>query len=505
MMKLTVLMLAAALVGGSVSAQTAGGEVVRQYAASRPIQGQYIVVFKQNVTNAAALSAQLEGQSGAQVLYRYQNSIKGFAARMSPQAAEALMRNPNVELVEQDATVSLSEAPLQPPLTQTPATWGLDRVDQSARPLDGNYTYRYTGAGVYAFVIDTGILAGHSEFGDRRLSGFSAIVDATGDSDCNGHGTHVAGTVGGTNYGVAKGVWLVPVRVLGCNGSGTSSGVVAGVDWVAGRTDMRPAVANMSLGGGLSTATNSAVARAVAAGVTMVVAAGNDNRNACNYSPASEPSAITVGSTTNTDARSSFSNFGTCVDIFAPGSSITSAWHTSTTAINTISGTSMASPHVAGAAALRLAANPTATPAQVATAVITSAVSGVVTSAGTGSPNLLVQTMADPVAPVDVAISSLTATTSKSSRGWAATATVRVGQASSPTFGVTGATVTGRWSSGADFSCVTGANGTCAGSTGTLKNTVTSVTLTISNISGRAMVYQPDSNATTAVTVVRPQ
>jgi subtilisin family serine protease len=501
-MKLKALALAALVVSGSAWAQQATGENVRQFGASRPIQGQFIVVFKQNVSNPTALSAQLEAQAGAQVLHRYQHAIKGFSARMSAQAAEALVRNPNVDFVEQDATVSLSEVRIDPPITQTPATWGLDRIDQSSRTLNNQYTYRYTGSGIYAFIIDTGILAGHGEFGTRRVSGFSAFADATGDSDCNGHGTHVAGTVGGNAYGVAKGVTLVPVRVLGCTGSGSLSGVISGVDWVAGQTTMRPAVANMSLGSSFSSSVNTAVAGAVTAGVTMVVAAGNDNRNACNYSPASTPSAITVGSTTSTDARSSFSNFGSCVDIFAPGSSITSAWYTSTTATSTISGTSMASPHVAGAAVLRLAANPTATPAQVAAAVINSAVSGVVTSAGTGSPNLLLQTMADPPTPINVAIASLTATTAKSSRGWSATATVRIGQADSLTLVVPGATVTGRWSNGSNFSCVTTASGTCSGSTGTLKSNLGSVTLTVSSVSGPAMTYQP--NSTTAVTVNRP-
>jgi subtilisin family serine protease len=262
-----------------------------------------------------------------------------------------------VEFVEQDAAVSLSEARIEPTAFQNGATWGLDRIDQAARPLDGQYRYRYSGAGVYAFIIDTGILAGHVDFGTRRLSGYSVFVDGYGDSDCNGHGTHVAGTVGGATWGVAKTVTLVPVRVLDCAGSGSWSGVIAGVDWVAGQTGMRPAVANMSLGGGKSTSVNAAVARAHDQGVTMVVAAGNSNANACNYSPASEPKAVTVGATTSTDARASYSNFGSCLDLFAPGSSITSAWYTSTADTKTISGTSMASPHAAGALALLASRN----------------------------------------------------------------------------------------------------------------------------------------------------
>jgi serine protease len=223
-------------------------------------------------------------------------------------------------------------------------------------------------------------------------NGYTAINDGRGTTDCNGHGTHVAGTVGGSVHGVAKGVTIHPVRVLGCNGSGTNSGVIAGMDWVTANR-VRPAVANMSLGGGASSTTDSAVQRMVNAGVTVVVAAGNNNASACNYSPARAAAAITVGSTTNTDARSSFSNYGTCLDIFAPGSSITSAWYTSSTATNTISGTSMASPHVAGAAALYLALNPSATPAQVTTAIINASTPNKVTGAQTGSPNRLLYTL----------------------------------------------------------------------------------------------------------------
>jgi subtilisin family serine protease len=241
---------------------------------------------------------------------------------------------------------------------------------------------------VTAYVIDTGIQP-HNEFSGRLGSGYTAINDGRGTTDCNGHGTHVAGTVGGTTYGVAKQVTLVPVRVLGCDGSGTNSGVIAGMDWVAGRGG--PAVANMSLGGGASTATDSAVSRMTSSGVTTVVAAGNENQNACNVSPARASSAITVGSTTNTDARSSFSNWGSCVDIFAPGSNITSAWIGSTSATNTISGTSMASPHVAGVAAQYLQTNPGASPTTVTNALIGNATTGVV-SGTNGSPNRLLFT-----------------------------------------------------------------------------------------------------------------
>jgi Subtilase family/Bacterial Ig domain len=276
--------------------------------------------------------------------------------------------------------------------TQTPATWGLDRIDQRALPLSSSYTYNQTGAGVHAYVIDTGLRATHAQFAGRVGNGYTAINDGRGTSDCNGHGTHVAGTVGGTTYGVAKSVTLHPVRVLNCSGSGTTSGVIAGVDWVTANR-VKPAVANMSLGGGASSALDTAVVNSTNAGVTYAVAAGNSNANACNSSPARVAAALTVGATTSTDARASYSNYGSCLDIFAPGSSITSAWYTSDSATNTISGTSMASPHVAGAVALYLQTAPTATPAQVAQAVVAIATQGVVTSPGSGSPNRLLYSL----------------------------------------------------------------------------------------------------------------
>jgi subtilisin family serine protease len=269
--------------------------------------------------------------------------------------------------------------------------WGLDRIDQRALPLNNQFSRAYTGSGVTAYIIDTGVLSTHTEFGGRVLSGFSAISDSNGTQDCNGHGTHVAGTVGGSNYGVAPGVAIVPVRVLDCSGSGSTSGVIAGIDWViAHHVAGTPAIANMSLGGGRSSALDIAVQSAVADGVVFVVAAGNSTANACQSSPAGEPLAITVGSTTSADARSSFSNYGSCVDVFAPGSSITSAWYTSTTASNTISGTSMASPHVAGVAALGLEIAPNSSVAQISNWITSTATPGVISDAGAGSPNLLV-------------------------------------------------------------------------------------------------------------------
>jgi subtilisin family serine protease len=293
------------------------------------------------------------------------------------------------------SSASVASAPVTPTAASTPeaptTVWGLDRIDQRALPLNNQFSRAYTGSGVTAYIIDTGVLSTHTEFGGRVLSGFTSISDSNGTEDCNGHGTHVAGTVGGSNYGVAPGVAIVPVRVLDCSGSGSTSGVIAGIDWViANHVAGTPAVANMSLGGGRSSALDIAVRSAVADGVVFVVAAGNSTANACQSSPAGEPLAITVGSTTSADARSSFSNYGSCVDVFAPGSSITSAWYTSTTASNTISGTSMASPHVAGVVALGLEIAPNSSVAQISDWITSTATPGIIGDAGTGSPNLLV-------------------------------------------------------------------------------------------------------------------
>ncbi len=320
---------------------------------------------------------------GGDVTYTYGATIAGYAAELTDSELVAVRKDPAVAYVEADQTVSVSA-------TQSNATWGLDRIDQRNRPLNRTYTYGPTGAGVDTYIIDTGVLATHREFTGRMGVGATAINDGRGTSDCNGHGTHVAGTVAGTTYGVAKGATVIPVRVLGCTGSGSNSGVIAGIDWVAANAS-GPSVANMSLGGGASTATDAAVQRAVSAGVTMVVAAGNENQNACNVSPARAANAITVASTTSTDARSSFSNYGSCVDIFAPGSSITSAWYQSTTQTRTISGTSMASPHVAGAAALFLQRNPSASPAAVTSSLVGNSTTNVVSGAN-GSPNRLLFT-----------------------------------------------------------------------------------------------------------------
>lgn len=354
-----------------------------QAEAGAPVPGQYIVVMKPARGARAASAAAAVGVASGKVKRTFHAALDGFSASLSDAEAAALARDPNVALVERDQVFTIST-------TQSPATWGLDRIDQRARPLSNSYTYTRTGAGVRAYIIDTGIRFSHGEFGGRATSGFDAVDGGAAD-DCNGHGTHVSGTVGGATYGVAKGVSLVGVRVLDCAGSGTTSGVIAGVDWVTAN-HVKPAVANMSLGGGASAALDQAVANSIAAGVTYAIAAGNSNARACNYSPARVATAITVGATTSTDARASYSNWGSCLDLFAPGSSITSSWYTSNTATNTISGTSMATPHVAGVAALYLQGNPGATPATVRNALVANATSGVVGNARTGSPNLLLFT-----------------------------------------------------------------------------------------------------------------
>ena len=350
------------------------------------IPDQYIVVYDDDVRDARLLTASLADRAGATVRYSYGNTVRGFAGRMSADAAAELARHPSVAYVEQDQVVHAVAT------TQSGATWGIDRIDQRGLPLSKSYTYTNTGAGVTAYIIDTGIRFAHAEFGGRAVSGYDAIDGGTAD-DCDGHGTHVAGTVGGATYGVAKGVTLVAVRVLDCSGSGTWSGVIAGMDWVAANHS-GPSTANMSLGGGASTAVDDATRRLIASGVTTAVAAGNGNRggraqDACGYSPARVAEAITIGATTSTDAKTSWSNYGPCVDFFAPGSGITSAWYTSNTATNTISGTSMASPHVAGVAALYLQSNPGANPQTVRDALYAATTKGIVTSSSTANNHLL--------------------------------------------------------------------------------------------------------------------
>src|SRR5215212_8162659 len=343
-----------------------GGPKFRRMRADKRIANQYIVVLKDDVSDVESEALRLARDFGGDRNdgHTYNRAIKGFSVRMPEQQALRLADDPRVAFVEEDGVVSLVA-------TQTGATWGLDRIDQRDLPLNSTYNFNATGSGVTVYIIDTGIRATHVDLGGRVISGFPAINDGLGTNDGNGHGTHVSGTVGGTTWGVAKNVTLVAVRVLDSSGNGTNSGVIAGVDFVTSNHQAgQPAVANMSLGGGISSALDTAITNSINDGVTYALAAGNETQDACNTSPARVPSAITVGATTVTDARASFSNFGTCLDIFAPGNNITSSWRTSDTATNTISGTSMASPHVAGVAALFLETNPTASPATVTAAII---------------------------------------------------------------------------------------------------------------------------------------
>jgi len=354
------------------------------------IENNYIVVLNDAVVGeeglfsiAPYIAAELATTHRGKLKHIYQHALNGFAVEMSPEDAERLSQDFRVLFVEEDGIVTAD-------VTQSNPPWGLDRIDQRNRPLSATYTYNWTGSGVRAYIIDTGIRTTHTQFGGRA----SNVFDAFGGSgaDCNGHGTHVAGTVGGSTYGVAKSALLRGVRVLDCNGSGSTSGVIAGVDWVRNNR-INPAVANMSLGGGASSSLDTAVNNLANSGVAIAVAAGNSNTDACTQSPARAASAITVGSTTTSDARSSFSNFGTCLDLFAPGSGILSSWFSSDTATATLSGTSMASPHVAGAAALYKQANPSASASTIRNALVNNATTNVISGAGTGSPNRLLYTL----------------------------------------------------------------------------------------------------------------
>jgi len=367
---------------------------VREANAPRAIPGSYIVVLKPGSTAAnqvTSASQALVKKYGGVVVSNYIATVRGFHALMNATQARRLASDAAVSYVEQDGEVSAS-APAKPP-----APWGLDRIDQQSPRLSGAYTAGSASA-VTTYVIDTGIRISHRDFGGRASYGWDFVDHDPDAGDCNGHGTHVAGIIGGTEYGVAKDVRLVAVRALDCSGTGSYSAIIAAVDWVTTHA-AKPAVANMSVEAPKSTALNDAVTRSIAAGVTYAVAAGNEKKDACPFSPAGSPNAITVGATDQFDKRAPFSNFGRCVDLFAPGVDIISDYYTSDTAAAMMSGTSMATPHVAGAAALVLAAHPAWTPAQVAAALVDKAPANVVTSAGTGSPTkLLYMGWLDPIA-----------------------------------------------------------------------------------------------------------
>ena len=359
-----------------------------------PVENQYIVVLKEEGETPSAkareaLLKNLATQHGAQLARTYDAVLNGGVMQMTEARAKALAHNPFVDYVEQDSVVQLVVPADASQQTPTPS-WGLDRIDQRYLPLNSAYSYANDGAGVTVYVIDTGIYLDHNDFGGRASSGIDIVNDGNG-GDCHGHGTHVAGTIGGAAYGVAKQVSLLSVRVLNCNGSGSMSGVIAGVDWVTANIDA-PAVANMSLGGGKSRSLDTAVSNSIKRGVAYVVAAGNSGRDACNYSPSGVSSAITVGATSSTDSRPSWSNYGSCLDLFAPGVSITSSWIGVPTSVATISGTSMAAPHVAGAAALMLGDSPYYSPGDISSKLIEKSTKSVVKNAGSKSPNRLLFT-----------------------------------------------------------------------------------------------------------------
>ncbi|KOX17907.1 peptidase S8 [Saccharothrix sp. NRRL B-16348] len=382
--------LTAGLLVGAPPAGAAEGDIGFA-AAGTAVPGHYLVVLEDEV---AVQAADLTARHGGTVTATWRHALRGFAVTASEREARRLAADPAVRSVSQDGLVQAVDAQPNPP------SWGLDRIDQRDLPLNSSYNYDTGAANVRAYILDTGIRTTHSTFGGRATWGYDAVDGS--NTDCNGHGTHVAGTVGGSQYGVAKGVQLVAVRVLDCAGSGTFAQVISGVDWVTANA-VKPAVANMSLGAPASAATaplETAVRNSIASGVTYAIASGNSNADACAFSPALVREAVTVNASTNTDARASFSNYGTCTDVFAPGQGITSSWHTGDSATSILNGTSMAAPHVAGAAALYLATHPGDAPATVQAALVNASTPNKVTNPGVGSPNRLLYTSPSTVTAV---------------------------------------------------------------------------------------------------------
>jgi subtilisin family serine protease len=390
LISLAGLITAAVLVAAAqATPATASGGEIRQERSAKAVPGEYVIVLDDvglNKRQPSTVISSLARGHQAKIKYRYSNTFRGFAAEMSRAQALRLSKNPAVSFVQQNQTVEAADLQSNP-------SWGLNRIDQRDLPLDGSYRYDAAASNVRAYIIDSGIRTTHADFGGRAVWGVNTTGDGK-DTDCYGHGTHVAGTVGGARHGVAKEVTLVAVKVLNCAGSGSFAGVAAGIDWVAGdHQPGEPAVANISLGSaGSDSATETAVRNSIADGVVFAIASGNSGSDACNFTPARVAEAITVNATTSTDRRAPFSNFGACTDLFAPGQGVTSAWSTSNNATATISGTSMAAPHVAGAAALVLSATPNATPATVTSQLLASTTLDKVTNPGTGSPNRLLYT-----------------------------------------------------------------------------------------------------------------
>lgn len=374
----------------SMVSPTASGRKSRFLRSENSIPGRYIVVLNEKYIGNDAVAPMVESEAlslafqyGGNVREIYSNALKGYILESDETAAINLSNDPRVAFVEEDAAISVAD-------TQANATWGLDRIDQRALPLNTQYSYQTTAANVHAYVIDSGVRPTHVEFGGRATADVNVLPDGRDGTDCHGHGTHVAGTIGGATWGVAKNVRIHGVRVLACDGTGSISYLILGIDWVTSN-HIKPAVANISIAtSGISNALDNAIQNSINAGITYVIAAGNANMDACNFSPSRAPAAITVGATTNTDQRASYSNWGSCVDVWAPGTAITSASYLNDTDSRVMSGTSMASPHVAGVAALYLSANPTASPAAVTQAIVNSATQNAISGLDAASPNKLV-------------------------------------------------------------------------------------------------------------------
>jgi subtilisin family serine protease len=345
------------------------------------IPDRYIVVLKDDVHDVAGETRRQVERHGGRLHFTYSRALKGYAATMSPAEVQRLAKNASVKFIEADRMAQGS-------YVQSSAIWGLDRIDQRYLPLNATFTYARTGLGVRIYVLDSGIRRTHQQFGGRALAGADFVKDGRGTGDCNGHGTHVAGTAAGVTYGVAKQAILVPVRVLGCDNRGSWSRIIAGIDWVTANA-RKPAVANMSLGGSASRAVDDAVTRSISSGVVYTISAMNEAADACNYSPARLAAALTVAASDQSDRRASFTNFGRCVDLYAPGASILSSFNSSDVATALYWGTSMASPHVAGAAAQYLQAYPAATPAQVGSALIGATTRDRISNPGPNTPNRL--------------------------------------------------------------------------------------------------------------------
>jgi subtilisin family serine protease len=459
-----------------------------------PAPQRYIVRLHSPAVSAAASSQELAQTYGLRLGRTYEHAFVGFSTSMPAASAEALRRHPLVVSVEADQLVSVEAHAVQGTAQgmQTDAPWGLDRIDQRALPLDATYRFVRSGQGVRVYVVDTGILAAHVDLAGRVLAGHDLVGDGRATTDCNGHGTHVAGTIGGARWGVAKDVTLVPVRVLDCSGRGLLSTVLAGLDRVAAEAD-GPAVVNLSVSSSRSDAFNAAVAALDARGLTVVAAAGNNAGDACQMSPASEPSALTVGASTALDEHAAFSNRGPCVDLYAPGSGIASAWHTAADAATILSGTSMAAPHVSGAAALALAANPSATPGQVRRHLAEQATGDVVRDPIAGATaSLLYALTADAPAARRVGVRALTAEAALAQPGGRlrpqVAATVLAYEDGGWAGPVAGATVRGVFEPGGLAACTTDARGVCTIEACDLGRLEASGRFTVLQISGDGLV-----------------